>query len=264
MMVFVSCDDALQVEANPNITQVFMVGDALKGWTNYDKTPLAQPMLRTGDTVFEYRGNLTAGFLKISCDEIPDWDGHWFLPPKFDTVLNTGRELPMTYSPSGDGGETGAKWEITESAQYTVTLNKAGKTIKCEKTGGYMAEGTADTFSHMWLIICNSAAPQSFEMVREGGNWIAVRQRFLSGTYVKFYGESIPRTNWDAPYSLKWFCPIADGAPIPDDAAPDSADNKKFTYGADNTFAWKSPAVSAFYKVTLRPAEGTLAFVEVP
>ena len=256
---FSACDDTLKVEDNPNITRVFLVGDALKGWNDYDGSPLARPMLRTGDTVFSFRGNLTTGFLKISCDEIPDWDGYWYLPPK-DTVLNTGREQPVTFSVKGDGGEDGPKWEITLAAQYAVTLDKAAGTIKCEMVGDFRPEGTSDVFYKMWFVICDPA-PLSLEMEQAGDNWIISRQPLRANDYVKFYGESLPRTDWNAPYSLKWFCPLSNGAPLPKPA--DNIGAKVFKYGADNAFAWSNPS-AAFFMITLSPRDGTVTFDQVP
>ena len=263
VLLFPACDDTLKLEKNPSITRAFLVGDALKGWTDYDGSPLTRPMSRTADTVFVFKGNLTSGYLKISCDEIPDWDGRWYLPPKDDTVLNTGREQPAAFSITGDGGEDGPKWEITQAALYTVTLNKAAGTIKCETVGAFEPEGTTDVFTHMWLILCE-AAPRSVAMERNGDDWIIPSQRLFANTYVKFYGESLERTDWDSPYSLRWFCPLSDAAPAIPGVGDDSAEAGMFKYGADNSLAWKSPSTSAYYSITLRPREGTVTFVQAP
>jgi len=262
ILLFASCDDRLMVENNPNITRMFLVGDALKGWTDYDKSPLAEPMLRTGGTTFVYRGNLSAGFFKISCDEIPDWDGKWFLPQKTDTVLTDGSEFVMRFSVSGDGGETGAKWQITKSSLYTISIDKSTRTIKCEEdvSGEFIPTGTNDIFTHMWLIVCRPEAPYPYAMTRTSDNWTITRD-LRNGEYIKFYGEAVPRTDWDSPYSLKWFCSLADG-----ESALDSALNtgtRKFKYGADNTLSWlipNSPQDQRSYTITLRPREGTVTF----
>jgi len=256
VVLFSACDDRLNIENNPNITRVFLVGNALRGWTDYDKSPLAEPMLRTGDTVFQYKGNLSTGFLKINCDEIPDWDGNWFLPSKTDTVLNTGNKIKMSFSPDGDGGETGPKWQITESAQYIITLDKAAGTILCERTGDYIPIGTADFFSDMWLIVCLQYEPWSEPMIKTGDNW-SITTDLKNGHYVKFYGESIKRTDWDTPYSLKWFCPLEDSEPALDGLF--NTGTRMFKYGADNAFAWSINS-DGVYTITLNPVTGMIDF----
>jgi len=263
-MLFSACDDRLKVENNPNITAMFLVGDAVKGWRYPDKTPAAVPMMRTGETTFEFRGNLTPGFLKISCDEIPDWDGSWYLPPKTDTRLNTGRDIKMAFTRSGDGGETGPKWEITEAALYRIVVNKAQNTVRCLREDDFIPEGTNDIFTNMWFILCHMNAPESIQMKRDGEDWVLERQRILNNQYVKFYGEALPRTDWDTPDSLRWFCPLLDEAPLPGPDTPLTELNKLFTYGGDNTLSWGNKEASAFFKIILSPRTGTVSFEVVP
>jgi len=253
--MFPFCDDTLKIENNPNITSVFMVGDALKGWTDYDKSPLAHPMLRTGDTTFEFMGNLTTGFLKFSCDEIPDWDGRWYLPPDGDTRIDTGAAIKMSFSTGGDGGEDGHKWVISDNALYHITIDKTHGTIKCLRKGDYAPQGTSDVFSHMWLIFCDIERPYAEAMTKSGENWTITRN--LSGSrYIKFYGETLERTDWDIPYSLKWFCSLSDGETVLDDGV--NTGTRNFKYGADNTFSWF--LLAGDYVITLNPGLGKVTF----
>jgi len=167
----------------------------------------------------------------------------------------------MAFSINGDGGETGPKWEITEPALYTITFDKSTKTIVCERSGDFMPEGTNDFFTHMWLIICRPEAPYPFEMERDGGNW-KITRNLQNTEYIKFYGESIPRNEWDTPYSLKWFCSLVDGELILDSGS--DSGTRYFKYGADNTFSWRVPSVGVGpgnYTITLSPGEGTVSFV---
>jgi len=259
-LLFAACDDSLEIEKNPDINFAWLVGNAALGWSGSDGRPLARPMPRTGNDTFEYRGNLTAGFLKISGDEIPDWDGRWYLPAK-DRVLNDNAKQPIVFSVRGDGGETGAKWEINESGFYNITLNKKNGTIECIKTAEFQPELIGDTFDQIWLVIAGARlpmedVPESHPMIRNGDDWTITTPFVLrSGWYVKFNGESIPRTVWESPenpfYSGKWF--------VPPDEGKSASGSVLFRYGGDNALAWKITATRE-YKITLKPREGVILF----
>ena len=250
LCLFLACDDSLDIEKNPVISKVSLIGDAARGWEDFYKNPLPLFMERTGEDVFEFRGSLSAGFLKISADAVPNWDGCWFLPSA-DTVLNNGLAQSMVYSIKGDGGENGPKWEISKPALYNITLNKKTKTIQCTEEGEYVPEGTNEIFSSMYFVLCRQDAPQSYPMTKTGDNWVITRNLSV-GNYIKFNGENLPRIEWEVPFpSLKWFCPLADGTPVSGTAI--------FKYGADNSFAWRVNTQGS-YTVTLNPREGTVSF----
>ena len=288
-----ACDDSLAIENNPDISNAWLVGDAALGWTDNDGSPLTRPMLRTGENTFEYRGNLTAGFLKINCDIIPDWDGRWYLPEK-DTVLNNNMKQPVLFSLKGDGGEKGRKWEITGSGHYNIILNKKNSTIECYKEGEFENESIGDAFTHMWLVVAGinlviEDKPESRKMYRGTGipgewikppaidsmewekittnpdTWVIITV-LRSGWYAKFNGEDIPRTVWETPSSpvksSKWFCPPDDGK--------EAKEEVKFRYGGDNALAWRivtgtaSPAtLNRSVLIFLNPRTGTAKFTDL-
>lgn len=262
-LLFCACDDSLKIEKNPDIKYAWLVGDAASGWSDSNGNPITRPMPRAEKDIFEYRGNLTTGFLKINCDEIPDWDGRWYLPAN-DTVLNNNKKQAIVFSAKGDGGETGFKWEINESGHYYITLNKKSSTIECSKTGDFRPEIISDKFNHMWLIIAGTKLPmvdlpESHEMEKSGDDWTITTQAPLrSGWYVKFNGEDTPRTVWESAanpwYSSKWFTP-----PDNDDLAVGTVN---FRYGGENALAWKITATKK-YTITLRPKNGTVIFTPI-
>ena len=237
------------------ITAVSLVGDAALGWEDGDGNPLPLFMNSAGEDTFVYEGALTAGYLKISCDTVPNWNGRWFLP-SVDTVLNDGDEHTMEYSITGDGGEDGPKWQITADAQYLITLNKETRTIQCVKTGEGQPVGTTDTFNNMWFILCGIDAPHSSAMTASGDDW-TITVTLNANTYVKFNGEDDPRTVWGTAAvpdtSMKWFYPSANGTA--------AADTVNFRYGADSPNAWRI-ASSGEYTITLRPQAGTVTFTD--
>ena len=263
VLLFSACNDSLEIEKNPDISHVWLVGDAALGWSDSDNKPLVRPMLRAGSDTFEYYGNLTAGFLKINCDEIPDWDGRWYLPAK-DTILNTNSKQKILFSPGGDGGETGFKWEINNSGSYHIILDKKNSTIECLKRGEFEPEMIGDVFNKMWLVVSGSLfpenKPESRPMTRNSdGSW-SITTLLRSGWYIKFNGEDIPRTLWESaanPYrSSKWFCP-------PVDSQTTVGKDKLFRYGGDNALAWKvsiTGSASGNVTITLKPKEGKIDF----
>jgi hypothetical protein len=257
-LVLGACDDTLNVEKDPSslISVVSLVGDAALGWRNEDGDPLPQPMESKGNDTYEYLGDLKQGYLKISCDQVPSWEGRWFLPPQ-EEVLNDEAPHSMNYSVTGDGGESGPKWEITAAGKYRVTLNTKTKTILCTAEGEMDPVGTDDVFNALWLIKCTESAPVPLGMTKSGDTWTWTGI-LETGTYIKFNGEDSAPTAWEdlddpeSPKSAKWFCP-------PENAKPASG-TLAFSYGYDNSYAWRVSAGSDSFTITLDPKAGTVAF----
>lgn len=257
-LVISACDDTLKVEENPSslISVVSLVGDAAMGWVNGDGDPLPQPMQNKGGGIHEYSGNLKQGYLKISCDAVPSWDGRWFLPPQ-DEVLNNGGSHAMNYSITGDGGESGPKWQITAAGKYKITLDINTRTLVCTADGEMDPEGTNDVFTALWLIKCTESAPVPMGMTKSGDTWTWTGA-LETGTYLKFNGEATAPTAWEDlsdPEGIKsqrWFCPPEDGKFATGTLA--------FVYGYDNTYAWRVTAGGDSVTITLNPKAGTVTF----
>jgi hypothetical protein len=167
------------------------------GWEDADGNPLPVFMTRFANTgIFTWEGTLFRGGFKISADSNPRWEGRWFLPTGIDNIpLTHGSEFPVRYSTTGDGGESGAQFTITEDAKYRITLNTETRIIQCEKIGDAEGSGTDVVFNVMWFIRCDPEAPVPFPMTQDGENWVITRT-LNRGDFVKFNGDDDPPTVW--------------------------------------------------------------------
>ena len=261
-VLFSACPGPDSGTGNENaITAVSVVGGATSlGWGPAGGAPLSIPMESKGNNVFEKTLSLSAGQLIFSCDKKPSWGGRWFLPPddrtSLEPVVTVTNDVPMNMvlSNNGNGGESGPKWQIPKSAEYTISVNTQTRKVTFTEIGDYQGGGTDDVFNYMWLIDCKEIAPLATAMTKVGDNW-TITTPLVNNDYVKFSGEDTAPTVWgtaEAPdTSQKWFCPPSDGMP--------ALDTTYANYGADNSFAWKIVA-SGTYTITLDPTAGTVTF----
>lgn len=107
---------------------LYLVGDATpSGWT----IGTAVAMTKVDDYNFSWRGSLTAGSMKISCDRKSDWMGAWFMSAT-DGAEPTGEEQIMTFVDKindSKAGDVDRKWKITQAGIYTITCNQLTETI---------------------------------------------------------------------------------------------------------------------------------------
>ena len=109
-------------------------------------------------------------------------------------------------------------------------------------------------FNSMWFILCDSSAPQSSAMTKNGDNWTTV-QSLYANDYIKFCGNDEQPTVWATAATpdntRRWFCPSENGAP--------ASGTVDYVYGKDNAFAWRI-MTSGTYTINLNPRAKTITF----
>nr|WP_320057512.1 SusF/SusE family outer membrane protein [uncultured Bacteroides sp.] len=92
---------------------------------------------------FTWRGLLSVGELKISCDKKTDWSGAWFMPDTKDKaptgttenmlfVDKSSTDFKALY-PDVNLGDVDMKWKIAVAGTYVITANQLKETISIVK-----------------------------------------------------------------------------------------------------------------------------------
>lgn len=116
---------------------IYMVGDATAaGWTIDNAVPM---QATDSPYIFTWKGTLSAGELKLTCDKKNDWNGAWFMPAEADKQPTGETEAMLFLDKSSDAfkaqyldvmiGGIDQKWKIKTAGSYKITLNQLEETI---------------------------------------------------------------------------------------------------------------------------------------
>lgn len=112
---------------------VSLVGDATPaGWN----LPSSVSMEKIDEYTYQWTGNLEPGEIKFTCDNQSDWMGAWFMSVENGLTLETGEyDVYWVDKTNPDYGYDSLdnKWVVTDSGNYTITLNQATEKLFVQK-----------------------------------------------------------------------------------------------------------------------------------